>query len=752
LNLKQLSKITLVVLFAVTLFLGLELKGLKQYYNFEDFFPKNHSDTEFFLDYREKFGSDNDFALIGIKNQQGIFKQNFLLKVDSLTKELSQIENVNKVLSPTNLKLLKKFDLYPKPVEFPVLHWQDESKYTADSLTIALSKGFESQFFSLDKQSVLIYLNHAPKVIDTISVQISRDINQIVSKYDFEEVHLGGRVVGQTVYIDLIKDETIIFIGSSLLFVILFLVFTYRSFLGVILPLIIVGLSVLWTLGFMALFGKSLDIVSTVLPSIIMVIGMSDVIHLTTHYRNMLSKMSKKEALKHSIKRVGLATLLTSLTTLVGFLSLLTSAVKPIIELGIFAAVGLLIALFLTYTCYVALLYLLPFQLEESYHKKNAVWKSKMLNINIFVKKQRNQILWFSLALTIVCAGLTSQLEINNFLLEDLRESHPQKVAYRFFEEKFGGARPFELAVWTKNGNSILDSNSINELKKVEHFLKQEYPVDIQLSPVTVLSETNRIINGGKLEELKIPTEKRAFNKLVNAVNRASSSEESKRVFSQNKDTSRISGTIGDWGRRSILDRNEKFYNYVAENIDTNLLQFRITGSGHLLDLNTEKVSSNVIEGLILAIALIGLIVGLLFRSFKMTLISIIPNVVPLLITAAVMVMFGIDLKISTAIIFVISFGIAVDDSIHFLTRFRLEMKQGKTVDEAMEVTFTDTGKSIVITTLIILSGFISLCASSFLSTFYIGFLISITLIGALICDLLLLPALLYWVNPKPKP
>ena len=479
---------------------------------------------------------------------------------------------------------------------------------------------------------------------------------------------------------------------------------------------------------------------------------MSDVIHLTTHYRNMLSKMSKKEALKHSIKRVGLATLLTSLTTLVGFLSLLTSAVKPIIELGIFAAVGLLIALFLTYTCYVALLYLLPFQLEESDHKKNAVWKSKMLNINIFVKKQRNQILWFSLALTIVCAGLTSQLEINNFLLEDLRESHPQKVAYRFFEEKFGGARPFELAVWTKNGNSILDSNSINELKKVEHFLKQEYPVDIQLSPVTVLSETNRIINGGKLEELKIPTEKRAFNKLVNAVNRASSSEESKRVFSQNKDTSRISGTIGDWGRRSILDRNEKFYNYVAENIDTNLLQFRITGSGHLLDLNTEKVSSNVIEGLILAIALIGLIVGLLFRSFKMTLISIIPNVVPLLITAAVMVMFGIDLKISTAIIFVISFGIAVDDSIHFLTRFRLEMKQGKTVDEAMEVTFTDTGKSIVITTLIILSGFISLCASSFLSTFYIGFLISITLIGALICDLLLLPALLYWVNPKPKP
>ena len=128
-------------------------------------------------------------------------------------KGIRGIENVNKVLSPTNLKLLKKFDLYPKPVEFPVLHWQDESKYTADSLTIALSKGFESQFFSLDKQSVLIYLNHAPKVIDTISVQISRDINQIVSKYDFEEVHLGGRVVGQTVYIDLIKDETIIFIG-----------------------------------------------------------------------------------------------------------------------------------------------------------------------------------------------------------------------------------------------------------------------------------------------------------------------------------------------------------------------------------------------------------------------------------------------------------------------------------------------------------------------------------------------------------
>ena len=134
-----------------------------------------------------------------------------------------------------------------------------------------------------------------------------------------------------------------------------------------------------------------------------------------------------------------------------------------------------------------------------------------------------------------------------------------------------------------------------------------------------------------------------------------------------------------------------------------------------------------------------------------MTLISIVPNVVPLLITSAIMAIFGIDLKISTAIIFVISFGIAVDDSIHFLTRFRLEMKQGRTIEESMKNTFTDTGKSIVITTIIILSGFISLCASTFLSTFYIGFLISITLISALICDLILLPALLYWANPKTK-
>ncbi len=739
------------VLFGVSLFFGLQLKDLKQYYNFEDFFPKEHPDTEFFLDYREKFGSDNDFALIGIRNQKGIFKHDFLTKIDSLTKDLSQIENVTTVVGPTNLKLLKKFDLYPKPVEFPVLHWEDETRYASDSLNIALSGGFESRFFSLENQSVLIYINHVPKVIDTISIQISRDINRIVSKHNFEEVHLGGRVVGQTVYVDLIKNETNIFVGSSILFIILFLVFTYRSFMGVILPLIIVGLSVIWTLGFMSFLGKTLDIVSTVLPSIIMVIGMSDVIHLTTHYRNMLSKMTKKEALIHSIKRVGLATLLTSLTTLVGFLTLLTSSVKPIIELGIFAAVGLMIALFLTYTCYVALLYLVPVQIKEGNIEKNEVWKSKMLKINYFVKEKRNVILLFSAVLTLVCAGLTSKLEINNYLLEDLRESHPQKVAYGFFEEKFGGARPFEVAVWTKNGNPILDSSTIIEIHKAENFLKQEYPVDIQLSPVTILSETNRIINEGKLEELKIPTEERAFKKLLKTIKRNASNKELTRLFSKDKDTSRISGTIGDWGRKSILERNDRFYNYVSENIDTNLVQFRITGSGHLLDLNTEKVSINVIQGLILAIALIGLIVGLLFRSLKMILISIIPNVVPLLITSAIMTIFGIDLKISTAIIFVISFGIAVDDSIHFLTRFRLEMQDCKNIDEAMKNTFTDTGKSIVITTLIILSGFVSLCASTFLSTFYIGFLISITLISSLICDLFLLPALLYWANPKSK-
>ena len=194
--------------------------------------------------------------------------------------------------------------------------------------------------------------------------------------------------------------------------------------------------------------------------------------------------------------------------------------------------------------------------------------------------------------------------------------------------------------------------------------------------------------------------------------------------------------------------KNEDLNSFFNSTLDTNLIQYKITGSATLMDINTNFVASNVIEGLLIAIGIIGIIVGLLFRSIKMALISLVPNVFPLVICGGIMGFFSIDFNLPTSIIFILAFGIAVDDSIHFLTRLKQELKNTENnLSLAITKTFSSTGKAIIVTTLILSGGFLTLCLSDFLGTFYIGLLICITLLVALLCDLFLLPAiiLLLW-------
>ena len=194
--------------------------------------------------------------------------------------------------------------------------------------------------------------------------------------------------------------------------------------------------------------------------------------------------------------------------------------------------------------------------------------------------------------------------------------------------------------------------------------------------------------------------------------------------------------------------KNEDLKTFYCSSLDTNMIQYRITGSATLMDINTNFVASNVIQGLLIAIGIIGIIVGLLFRSIKMALISLVPNVFPLVICGGIMGFFSIDFNLPTSIIFILAFGIAVDDSIHFLTRLKQELKKTENnLSLAITKTFSSTGKAIIVTTLILSGGFLTLCLSDFLGTFYIGLLICITLLVALLCDLFLLPAiiLLLW-------
>ncbi len=188
---------------------------------------------------------------------------------------------------------------------------------------------------------------------------------------------------------------------------------------------------------------------------------------------------------------------------------------------------------------------------------------------------------------------------------------------------------------------------------------------------------------------------------------------------------------------------NKGLYDFIVNNTNSDDLKFKLTGTAHLLDLNMSYLSKSLVSGLLFAILLVALIMGILYRSLKMVFVSLIPNLIPLLVIGAIMGFFGINLKITTAIVFTISFGIAVDDTIHFLSKFKLELNKGKSVPYALKRTMIGTGKAIVLTSGILCSGFLLLLFSDFLGTFYMGLMISVTLLFAVLADLFLLPVLI---------
>jgi len=190
----------------------------------------------------------------------------------------------------------------------------------------------------------------------------------------------------------------------------------------------------------------------------------------------------------------------------------------------------------------------------------------------------------------------------------------------------------------------------------------------------------------------------------------------------------------------------------MLENIDPKIASFKMTGSVLLVDKNHEYLRKNLFQGLLLAFFLVGIIFSVLFKDWRMVLVSIVPNVVPMVVAGAALGFTGIELKAVTAVIFTVSFGIAVDDTIHFLTRYKLERTKGRSVDAALRQTFLVSVKAITITTIILIFGFISLIFSSFTSTYYVGVLVCVTLISALIADVYIIPQLLYWINPGSRP
>lgn len=576
------------------------------------------------------------------------------------------------------------------------------------------------------------------------SDELATALQELIETEGFQEIHVMGKIMGQQEYIAVMKVEFLTFASISIFVLIIFLIIAYRALWGILIPMATVLLAVIGSLGFMQLSGTPLNMMTTLLPVIMLVVGMSDVVHLVSKYLEEIRYgRTKTVAIKNMLKKVGVATLLTSLTTALGFVTLIGVGMEPIQDFGIFTAVGVLLAFVLSILFIPSIfLNIKKPKITDSSRVQNA-WERGLGKF--FVQLCRNQktvLLAYSI-ITVICIIGASRIKFDYFLMQDLAEDQPLMQELRYFQKQFGGIRPFELAIIPAEGKEVTDYDVIREVEKLEKYLDNEYGVNQMISPTVPFKFANKTMRNGKDEYYKIPDNEKRFNYLKRQMEKFEGREELQQIISEDKKMGRLFGRMIDPGSREMLNRNDGLEAFYNANIDSSVLTYKLTGTPVIIDEAGRHVSQNIVIGLLFAFLLIGISMGILFKSIKIALISLVPNMFPILLTAGYIGFAGIDLNMSTAIVFTIAFGIAVDDTIHFLSRFRQEMAQGRTNLFALRRTFISTGKAIIITTIILLGGFGSLIFSSFLSTFYIGLFVSMTLIFAVVTDLTLLPMML---------
>lgn len=735
------SKYLILFLIVVTIIQVFFASKLVFNYDFESFFPKNDPDLEYFQKHRAQFGNDNDFLLVSVTQEGSIFDTTFLQRVASLTKE---IKKAPKVINATSLPTAKnELITFSGPFSTPFVHLHDKERLALDSALIFQYPDLVGTLISNDAKYLCVF-------IETETINKKEDSDSLVfgieialANQNFKDAHFSGRYKAEQVYVDRMQIELGIFVGSSAILIILFLFFTYRSFLGIVIPLTVVLLSVIWSLGTMGMFNKPIDLMTVLLPTIMFIVGISDVIHFISKYIEEARTRPKKEAIKVTVKEVGMATFFTSLTTAIGFFTLYSTEILPVQQFGIFTGIGVFLAFFIAFTLLPAVLEKFPIEhLKERKHS----WEPFLTRLFAWILRFKKQVLIGAILVSLGAIASLPSITIDVKLIDELNEGDPLKDDFVFFENSFSGVRPFELSLYTNDSTKTLfDKECLAEIETVQKFLIDSIYVNSITSPVSIMYALNRAQNAGLPDAYTMP-EGKSYKTTMRYLKKGRRSKKFDRLVNDAWNKGRLFGRMGDVGSAAMKVNLERINQFCSQ---FEHVTFRPTGSVMLIDKSNYNLSTNMLEGLGIAFIIVAFIMGFLFKSARIIFLSLIPNIVPLLLIASILGISGIGLKISTAIIFTIAFGIAVDDTIHFMSKLKIELDKGKSLLYAIKRTFISTGKAIIVTSLILSAGFMTLILSNFNGTFYTGLLVSLTLVFAVLADLLLIPILLVYFYKK---
>ncbi len=711
-------------------------------YDYADFFPDRDPDLEFYQAFRERFEPDDNFLLIGMQPEHGVFEQRFLVALDSATRGTGRIPGVERALSISNFRyaVVSPFGI----LDYPAVHPEDTARYASDSARLFADERILGKLISEDGRTAVILLKTADTLDQQDALPLIQGVRDVMAQAGLHDHHLLGKAYFETELIRIQRREFLLYACLSVVLVCLVTLLMFRKVWVVVLSALTVGLSLLLFTGILGALGIEQNVMSTLYPIVIIIIGISDAVHFIGKYLVELRRnANRKIALFRTLSDIGFATFLTAITSAIGFLTMLTSNVPPIRNFGLYSALGVLVVYaVVVFLISPMLTFFRPDQIDAHTDGESAGWNNFLQRIyQIGKQRQRRVILITSVVLGIFIYGVT-QISTNIHIGQGLPRGEKITEDFVFFERHFNGFRPFEIAAEAQGEHRIDEPAVLREIEKVEQ-KAITYPMVNGLQSITMMYKSmHRAHHGDQVAFYALPASDSVLLNYNRLLKKFAVREMNTLITSDHK-AGRISGFISDVGTDSIRAMQEDLQAFIAAETDPELVRFTATGTGVIFDKNTTYLRQNIISGVLLAFLCIGLVMAYLFRDWKMVIISIIPNVIPLVVCAGIMGWLNIELDAPTSIIFGISYGIAVDDTIHFLSKFNIERQKGYDVEMALQNTFAETGRAVFTMSVILFFGFMILLLSPTAATFNIGLLTGITLFSAVWPDVFLLPVLL---------
>ena len=737
------GKSTSYFLLGISLFLTILLlvvRPIPQFdYDFEQFFPQDDPGLIFYRGaYEKDFGSDNDYLLMAITNPNGQWlDSSFLSKAGALKTEIQSLSGVDTLISIFDLEIpvINAFGLQT----FPILDWSNAENLLRSSKKL---DQFQGSLIAQDGSSFLFLIQNDPQLTKEQGDKLYEEITKAFLKFGIAPYAVAGKIQTQRDFVSLMQEEFGLFIGASLVLMLLVLFWVFRSPWGIAIPILVLIIGILWAFGVILVAGKPLDIMSVMQPTLFLIVGLSALIHYFTHLiKKQRLGLPKEEAIRQTFSELTFPVALTVFTTSMGFLSLYFTSIPALKGFGLWTGLGILVLFLAILATAPGLLY----AFSNAHSQNTSPTQGEKYLSRLFQKiiQRRKLIAMSFLAVSLLGIALSFQLKINGYLLDNLPLDHPIQRDFAYFDQQYGGSNPLELYLEKgPKAKNLLDLDALKEIQKVEEKLRQLFGEGEFISPLSLVKTLNQAQNQGNPKAFSLPSRgqylrmQRYFDQAVTL--------DGPKILSSNLLSGRISGRAPDLGSLKMGELRVELLEFVDKEIDPEFLKVKWTGTAYLIDRGHESVTWQMVKGLGVAFLIVGIIAGLLFRSWRLSFILLIPNIIPLVWMCGLMWLLGIEFKLTTAILFTVAFGIAVDDTIHFMSKLKTELSKGKNMHYAIKRTFIEAGSAIILTSVILVSGFGLLIFSQFGVTHFTGLLISFSLIFAIMADLLLLPVLLF--------